>query len=434
MNNLDQPLSEKEETQQSVTLMQIMHQYSHTFEESAQTEEPKLLPFSTHFKEEPDKVTQLTGSPWSQLNSNIENITPLQHEKQINTSSSVSPEESPVLPALNYTREHVAKEPLKDNQYTNKIIVNEEHQASLIPLSICSVDVASGYNVIKEKNNDSLAPSSIDQMQSSKTTLDSDVFKGAEIMTRSHPVPAPRAKKPTSSILNNGPPKVFGSKPVEVEKETAPSLGLAESSKENDKAPRPSSFRFNIGSAKYRSKTSDENVPKQDEESSGNTQKGYAYTQNPVEQVERVENAKSTEVCRNTPSAPDKRSCLWKEVIAQNVSKTGIGDNLEKSEGCPRNTEYPKTEKAEKSEDRRGLFGVKLRSTSLCLKYRSELPRAEAEVKRHSLEGHLILGEKEPVSSGMEAARNDKKANVQTNPATPTLDSQLDPTLDQGRL
>ncbi|KAK3530462.1 hypothetical protein QTP86_024378 [Hemibagrus guttatus] len=411
MNSLDETLSEKEETQQSVTPTQIMRHYSYTSEDPrTQAEEPLSLPAST--QEESDKVTLLTASPRSPLNKATELI---QHEDKVNT---VFSDEITVLHASNYTRELS-----DDSQCTNKINVNEV-QASLIPLSICSVNITSDYNVIKERTDSSFAASSIDQMESSKSTEDLDVSKPVETITRLHPVPAPRTKKPTLSNLNKGPPKVSGLKPVESEKDTALSSGLAESPREGDKPLRPSSFRFNIASAKYRSKTSDENMAKQDEESSGNTQKSQAYNQNLGVQTEKVENTKSTEACRNIPSAPDKRNSLGKDIIAQNVSKTGVVDNPEKSDGCAQNTEYLK---AEESEDRRGLFGVKLRSTSLCLKYRSELPRSEAEMKRHSLEGELILAVKEPVFSDVEAIGNDRKANVQ-----PSLDIQQDPSLDKG--
>ncbi|XP_027012464.1 uncharacterized protein cracdlb isoform X2 [Tachysurus fulvidraco] len=423
MNSLDEPLSEKEETQQSVTCTQFMQHYSYTSEDSTQAEEPVSLPARTHLQEEAEKATLLTASPWSPLNKTTK---PIQHEDKTNTTSSVSSDE--VLHASNHTREPLAKETLNGSGYTNKINVNEEHQASLIPLSISSVDIASDYNGRKERTDGSLAASSTDRMESLKSAVDLDVFKPAETIIRQYPVPAPRTKRPILLNLNNAIPKLCGLKPVEVEKETASSPGLAESPREHDKPLRPSSFRFNIASAKHRSKTSDENVAKQDDESSGNSQKGQAYNQNLVVQMEKVESTKSTEDCRNIPSAPDKRSTLWKEVIAQNVSKTGVVDNPEKSEGLPQNTEY----KAEESKDKRGLFGVKLRSTSLCVKYNSELPRSETEVKRHSLEGELMLAATEPVSSDLEAVGNNREANIQTDPVQQSLDSQQEPSLDKG--
>ncbi|MCI4393717.1 hypothetical protein PGIGA_G00160680 [Pangasianodon gigas] len=431
MNSLNQSLSEKEETEQSVTPMEIMYHYSYTSEDSTQAEEPVSPSSSAHVQEEPEKVTPMDGSPWSPLNNNA--TEPFQHEDRTNTTLSVYSDEITAQHASNDTREPLAKEFSNDNQYTNKINVNEKHQAStsLIPLSVCPVDIESDYNVIKESTDDSLAACSTDQMESLKITIDVDVSKPTETISRPHPVPAPRTKKPTLSSLNTGTPKVSSAKPTEAEKETAPSSGLAKSSREDDKPLRPSSFRFNIASAKYRSKSSDEIVAKQDDESSGNTQKSQAYNQNPVVQMEKVENTKSTEVCRNTP---DKRSSLRREAIGQNGSKTGVGDNPEKSEACLQSTEYLKSEKlkAEESEDRRGLFGVKLRSTSLSLKYRSELPKLEAEMKRHSLEGYHNLSVKEPVSSDTEAVGNDRKANVLTNPAPQSLDSQQDPILDKG--
>ncbi|XP_058237184.1 immunoglobulin A1 protease autotransporter [Hemibagrus wyckioides] len=404
MNSVDETLSEKEETRQNVT---PTHHYSYTSEESTQAEEPL---------EESEKVTLLTASPRSPL---IKNTEPIQHEDKTNT---VSSDEITVLHASNHTGEPLAKEPSND---INKININED-QASLIPLSICSLDTASDYNVRKERTDSSFAASSIDQMESPKSPKDLDVSKPLETITRLHPVPvpAPRTKTPTLSNLNKVPPKVSGLKPVEAEKDTPSSSGLAESPIEDDKPLRPSSFRFSIASAKYRSKTSDENVAKQDEENSGYTQKSQSYNQNLVVQMEKVETTKSNEACRNIPSAPDKRNSLGKDIVVQNVSKTGVVDNPEKSEGCTQNTDYLK---AEEPEDRRGLFGVKLRSTSLCLKYRSELPRTEAEMKRHSLEGELVLAVKEPVSSDVEAIGNDRKVNVQQS-----LDIQQDPSLDKG--
>lgn len=414
MDSLDQPLAEKEETQESATSTQIMHRYSYTSEGSTLAEEPVSLLSSAHLQQGPEKVTPMAGGTGSIL-------------KSSDTTLSVP---SDRITASAHTRELMAKESSNDKQYTNKINVNEEHQAStsLIPLSVCPLDIRSDHNVIKERTCYSLAVSSEDLIESLKTTIDVDVSKPAEITTRPNPVPAPRSKK---SNLNISSSKVSSAKPTEAEKETAAFSGLAESSRNDDKPLRPGSFRFNIASAKYRSKTGDENVAKQDEESSGITQKGQAtYNLNPVVQTEKAENTKSSEVCRNTPSALDKRSTLWRDVKCQNTSKAGVVDNSEKSEGCPQSTEYLKSEKVE--EDGRGLFGVKLRSTSLSLRYRSELPKSEAETKRHSLESHHILAAKEPVSSDMEAGGNDRKTNVLTHLAPQSLDSQQDPTLDKG--
>lgn len=356
-------------------------------------------------------MTPLDGSPCSLLNSNDEATEVFQHEDRTNTTSSVSSDEITALHASKHSTEPLAKESLYDNQCTNKMNVHEEHQAStpLTALSVCPAEIASD---LKERTDESLPSSKPDVMESLKTTIDMDASKPPETITRPSPVPAPRTKKPT---LNNSPPKVSSAKPTEAEKETDPSSGPAESSREDDKPLRPSSFRFNIASAKHRSKTSDENVTKQDEESCGNTQKGQAYSQNLVVQMEKVEDTKSAEVCRNTPSGPDKRSSLRREVIGHIASKTSVGDN------------------PEKSQDRRGLFGVKLRSTSLSLRYCSELPKSEAELKRHSLESqHILQAAKEPVPSDVEAVGNDRIANVLTNPAPQSLDSPQDPNLDKG--
>lgn len=433
MNSLDQPLSEKEETYESVIPTQTMHRSSHVYEDPTQAEELVLIPSSPHLLQGQEKLTQFYSSPWSLLKSNGKANEPFQHKDKTNATSQVSYDEITALQDSNHTREHLANEPLNDNQY--KINSNEERQAgaSLIPLSIFPMDMSIYDNVIKRTGDRSRARSiHVDQVESLKSTTDVDVSKPAETTNRPNPVPAPRTKKPTLSNLNDGPPTVSSAKPTEAEKETALSSGLAESSREEDKPLRPSSFRFNVASAKYRSKTSDENVAKQDEESSGNTQKGHASNQDLVVQMEKGESTKSTEACGNTSSATDKRSNLWREVLSQNSFKIGIGDNPEKSEGCSQNTDYLKNEKAEDFDDRRGLFGIKLRSTSLSLRYRSDLPKSEAELKRHSLEVHHILTVKEAVPSDVEAAGNDKKVSALTNPAPQSLDSPQDPALDKG--
>ncbi|XP_053333302.1 CRACD-like protein [Clarias gariepinus] len=421
-NSLDHPLSETEEKEQSVTPTQIMHHYSYATEDSTHAEEPVSLPSSAHSQEDPMKSTRLDGRPWSPLNSNSEAPEDFHYEDRTNITSPVSSDEIKALHCSNHTRDSLAKEPIYDNYNTNKITVYDEHRPStpLKTLSICPVDIAFEYSVIKERIDDSLATGSTDQMESVKATIDVDVFKPPEAITR--PLPAPRIKKPTLLNLNSVPSKVLTMKPSDPEKEAGTP------SPRDDKPLRPSSFRFNIASAKHRSKTpSDENVAKQDEESSGSTQKGQAYNHSPVVHVEKAENTKSTELCRNSSSAPDIRGSLWREAMYQNASKTGNGDNPEKSE----NTENLKSEIAEESEDRRGLFGVKLRSTSLCLKYRSELPKSEAEIKQHSQEGHHIVAAKDKVSSDTEAVINDRKSNVSTNPAPQSLDSQQDPALDK---
>ncbi|KAF5905452.1 interleukin-1 receptor type 1-like, partial [Clarias magur] len=418
-NSLDQPLSETEEKEQSVTPTQIMHRYSYASEDLTHAEEPVSFPSSAHSREEQEKFTRLDGRPWSPLiNEATEDF---QQEDKTNTSSLVSSDEVKALHCSYHTRDSLAEEPIYDNHYTNKINVYDEHRASspLKTLSICPGDIAFEYSVIKERTDDSLETGSTDQMESVNATVNVDVSKPPEAITRPLPVPAPRIKKPTLLNLNSVPPKVSTVKPIDPEKEPGTP------SPRDDKPLRPSSFRFNIASAKHRSKTSDENVARQDEESSGNTPKGQTYNHSPVVHMEKAENTKSTEVCRNSPSAPDIRGSLWRDAMYQNASNTGVGDNPEKSE----NTEDLKSEIAEESEDRRGLFGVKLRSTSLCLKYRSELPRPEAEIKRHSLEGHLIVAAKDKVSSDTEAVINDRKSSAMTNPASQSLDSQQDPTL-----
>ncbi|KAF7689564.1 hypothetical protein HF521_012917 [Silurus meridionalis] len=395
MNSLDLPLSETEETQQSITPTQIVQPFSETSEHSTQSKEPVSLPYCANLQEELGKEPQLDDNP---LNNNYRATELFHHEDRTNTTSECS-DEITVLHASKKTIEPLAKEPSNDNQYKTKIY-------SLIPLSICPLDITSDYNVIKPKTAESLAASNTEQIESLCTTVEGDFSKP-------HPVPVPRTKKPAN--LNNDRFKELTVKHTDVEKEKA----SPSSPKEEDKPLRPSSFRFNIASAKYRSKTSDENVSKQDEQRSGNTLKG------------QVENTKYIEVCRKSPTATDKRSSLWREVIGQSVSKTGLGDNAERSEECSQNTEYLQSEKAEESEDRKGLFGVKLRSTSLSLRYRSELPKSDAELKRHSLESHHLLAVKEPVSSDVEAVSNDRKTNVLSSSSLQSLDSK-DPIVDKG--
>uniref|UniRef100_A0A8B9L8G9 DUF4592 domain-containing protein n=1 Tax=Astyanax mexicanus TaxID=7994 RepID=A0A8B9L8G9_ASTMX len=405
MNNLDQPLPEREEAPEDVTSAEFVHhQSSYNSSQEMNLEREPSSPVSVSA---PAIVTLQDQQEIMLLD-----VGPLNKGDEVPKSG--EPLETDHL-------EGDAKE------QTANIQADSNKEAKNQPNPV--------LNIVTECSESTTHRSyTMDQMEVLK--------KDAEPLARSHPVPAPRSKKPTVDNRHNTPLKTSSPRPTEVEKETVIpeiscrntplSKGLDVSSSESISKPlRPNSFRFSIASAKYRSKTiSIENVSKQDEDGSPKSQN----MELPVEKVEEVHNSGL--------STLEKRSSLQRELIPQNVSKTDRvgGVKPEKSEGLSQITFHEKSEKAEESEQRKGLFGVKLRSTSLSLKYRSDVAKSEDKAKRHSLEAHHLLAVSEDHAGKQPAPRDteevnkekERKPNVPINVTPQNSDLQQDPTADRG--
>ncbi|KAL6481573.1 hypothetical protein MHYP_G00096530 [Metynnis hypsauchen] len=423
MNSLDEPLSEREEEPQSVTSTETVHHQSYSSQvtnlEEEHTSPVSVLHPSSLSLEDQHESMAMDVCPLNRNDEGLKSGVPFQLEGRITTNLHIPQlsEEKGLLDA--------------DNQYTKEIVVDANEGYWLnTSLSAQSASPGMVLNTVTDCNvttSEKVELDIVDQTETLKQTANVDVSRSSEPLTRPHPIPAPRTKKPALDKISN-------TKPKEVEKETdlpesnsknpAPSEGLDNSSREDDKPQRPSSFRFSIASAKYRSKTmSGELVTKQDEESSTNTVllKNPSNSQN----LEKVETAKTGEVPKNPLSIPDKRSSLRREVMPH-ISKTGEGSEDEKSE------------KAEESEEKKGLFGVKLRTTSFSLKYRSDMVKSEDKTKRHSLDAHQNLGDsegltgKEPFSRDMEEVIKESKLNVLTKTTPQNSDPQRDPSVDTG--
>ncbi|XP_066517159.1 CRACD-like protein isoform X2 [Hoplias malabaricus] len=419
MNSLDQPLSETEE-QQCESTETLDHK-----------EELKSLgPHSTlHLQEQQENLTLKNVGPLCGDDEVLKSGKQQQPEVKITTNaqSIQHPDETTSLKSLSSDGEQVGKEPLNtDNQNTKEKSADANEEFHSVNSLACQS--AGSATVLTPVTDFHVAEGNLGNVAQTETLEklgDADVSRSSEPFTKPYPVPAPRTKKPSLDKLSK-------TKSIETEKETylpesncrnsVPSVDLAESLKEDNKLQRPSSFRFSISSAKYRSKTTSiENLSK-DEESSANTAllRNSAHGQSLEQRAEKMENTRHSEVSKNPPFSLDKRSVLQKEVIPQNVSRTGLGSE-----------DNEKSEKAQAPEERRGLFGVKLRTTSLSLRYRSDVAKSEDTIKRHSLDAQQMLTDseglmgKEPFPRDMEEVSTERKSSVQTNNA-PQKDTNVD--------
>ncbi|XP_062866906.1 CRACD-like protein [Trichomycterus rosablanca] len=426
LNNLDQPLSETEETPQSVTTTQTMNDYS-CYSQDATLAEVSLT--STIELQEQEKVRALDGGPLSPSKRRNEAIKPaelFQPESKIR-SNTPALQPMPTLcfsmlcdeteRASDLTKDQLGKEPLDDSQHISKTTVNvkELFQTTTVQVPHSLVNRTTLYDVTNEKTVEIVTPGSTDSKN-----IGTDVSKSAESSTRMNPVPPLRTKKPTPAPKNNNAPiKIPSSKPSN-ENEAASYIVMESSSRQDDKPERSGSFRFCSASAKYLSKTSGEQMGKQDEEIYDNIMllKSISYNQNLPTPVKPVANTKTTDGCRNADSNPDKKISLQSNTMTQNASRTAGSNNPENKE----------SRNSEEAEDRSGLFGVKLRSTSLSLRYRSDLASLKDKTKRHSLEAH-------PLQSGLfgeETSISDMEAiSPQGMSALQSTDSQDDPTLNK---
>lgn len=218
-----------------------------------------------------------------------------------------------------------------------------------------------------------------------------------EASFRLHPVPPIR--KPTLEMRSPTSPKgvtVVSAKSWEVLPEpytseispTAVSKGITGSPSGKDTLSLNSvSFQFSIASAKYRSKTPSESVVKQNEGDlkgpPGIKTKSIRPNTEPQKEEAREMTPSELQNHLQHQTQETKKSNSRREVISPFTSKPTSENQFKKTE---MSIEYVDAEKTEEPEDRKNAFGVQLRTTSLSLKYRSDVSKIKDETKRYSLE------------------------------------------------
>lgn len=218
---------------------------------------------------------------------------------------------------------------------------------------------------------------------------------------RLFPVPLPRITKP--KMETRSPPSPKGA----MEASTKP----WEAGVESDR------MQFFIASAKNHSKTTSETVTKQNE---GHLKgapgiKTQSNKPNLESQKDEARETKPTEFQSFLRQTQDKKS-FRKEVTPPITSKPTTGTSLKKTDTA---TEHVETEKLEEPEDRKNTFGVQLRTTSLSLKYRSEVSKIKDETKRYSLESNTALAVSEDHSGKAETFRNMCDGNSKSKHSVP---------------
>ncbi|KTF88105.1 hypothetical protein cypCar_00014030 [Cyprinus carpio] len=221
---------------------------------------------------------------------------------------------------------------------------------------------------------------------------------------RPHPVPVPRLKKHKMEIRSPPSPKgaeEASTKPWEAEVEIAPNAG---------------SVQFLIASAKYRSKTTSETKQNEGHLKDSPGIKTQAIKPNPESQKDEVRETKPTELQNLLHQTQERKSSFRREVPPPIMSKPTTGTNLRKADSA---AEHVETEKLEEAEDRKSAFGVQLRTTSLSLKYRSEVSKIKDETKRYSLESNTVTEVSEEHAGKAETFRNMHDSNTKSKPSVP---------------
>lgn len=227
-----------------------------------------------------------------------------------------------------------------------------------------------------------------------------------EASFRLFPAPLPHIEKPKMETRSPPSPKgamEASSKPWEAGVESAPEL--------------VDRTQFFIASAKNHSKTTSETVTKQNE---GHLKvapgfKTQSNKPNLESQKDEARETKPTEFQSFLRQTQDKKS-FRKEVTPPIMSKPTIGTSLKKTDTA---TEHVETEKLVEPEDRKNTFGVQLRTTSLSLKYRSEVSKIKEETKRYSLESNTALAVSDEHAGKAETFRNMCDGNTKSKHSVP---------------
>nr|XP_055060520.1 uncharacterized protein cracdlb isoform X2 [Misgurnus anguillicaudatus] len=173
------------------------------------------------------------------------------------------------------------------------------------------------------------------------------------------------------------------------------------------------SFQFSIASAKYRSKTTHNEVNLK----GASGIKIQSVKPNPEPQKDEGREMKPTELQNyHQYQTQETKSSSHREVISPTMSKPTPGNHLKKNETS---TEHVEAEKTEEPEDRKNAFGVQLRTTSLSLKYRSDFNKLKDETKRYSYESNQMLSVSQEHAWKAEMQNNTSDGNSRSKPSVP---------------
>lgn len=171
------------------------------------------------------------------------------------------------------------------------------------------------------------------------------------------------------------------------------------------------SFQFSIASAKYRSKTTHNEV---NVKGAFKTQSGKP---NAEPQKDEGREMKPTELQNyHQYQTQETKSSSRREVISPIMSKPTTENHLKKNETS---TEHVEAEKIEEPDDRKNAFGVQLRTTSLSLKYRSDFNKLKDETKRYSYESNQMLSISQEHAWKAEMPSNTYDGNSRSKPSVP---------------
>uniref|UniRef100_A0A8C2JBP4 Si:ch211-149l1.2 n=1 Tax=Cyprinus carpio TaxID=7962 RepID=A0A8C2JBP4_CYPCA len=222
---------------------------------------------------------------------------------------------------------------------------------------------------------------------------------------RLHSVPLPRLKKPKIDIRSPPSPKgaaEASTKPWEAGAETAPELV--------SRTLNTGSLQFLIASAKHRSKATTETKQNEGHLKHSPEIKTQAIKPNPELQKDEERETKPTELQNLLHQTQETKSSFRREGPPPIMSKPITGTNLRKADTA---AEHVETGKLEEPEDRRNAFGVQLRTTSLSLKYRSDVSKIKDEPKQYSLESNAVTAVAEEHAGKAETYSKSKKLDVQ---------------------
>ncbi|XP_059408766.1 capping protein-inhibiting regulator of actin dynamics-like isoform X2 [Carassius carassius] len=228
----------------------------------------------------------------------------------------------------------------------------------------------------------------------------SDNIQG-ESTFRRHPVPLPHLKKPKIDISSPASPKgaaEASTKPLEAGVETASEL---------DSRMLNAGSLFLIASAKHRSKATTETKQNEGHLKHFPEIKTQPIKPNPELQKDEERETKPTELQNLLHQTQETKSSFRREVPPPIMSKPITGTNPRKADTAAEHVE------TEEHEDKRTAFGVQLRTTSLSLKYRSDVSKIKDETKRYSLESNTVR-----------AVSEEHAGKAETNSKSKILDPQ----------
>ncbi|XP_052464025.1 CRACD-like protein isoform X2 [Carassius gibelio] len=218
---------------------------------------------------------------------------------------------------------------------------------------------------------------------------------------RRHPVPLPHLKKPKIDI--SSPPSPKGA----AEPSTKPWEAGVETASELDSRMLNAGSLFLIASAKHRSKASTETKQNEGHLKHSPEIKTQPIKPNPELQKDEEGETKPTELQNHLHQTQETKSSFHREVPPPVISKPITGTNPRKADAAAEHVE------TEEPEDKGNAFGVQLRTTSLSLKYRSEVSKIKDETKRYSLESNAVTAVSEEHAGKAETNSKSKKLDPQ---------------------